>query len=141
MERIEKSLRNEIFSYANNKYGTQPEYLWASAPDYAVLRHNDNNKWYGVIMNITYEKIDPEKAGAVDILNVKLDDILYRDLLIQQEGYYIGYHIKRGKWISIALDGTVDLEDVYKLLDLSFQVTASGKNALQENQYDKLYCI
>ena len=97
----ESSIRNEVLDYARNIYGTQPEYLWASAPDYAVLRHSDNRKWYGLIMNITYDKIDPQKTGAVDILNVKLDDILFRDLLIQQEGYYIGYHIKRGKWIML----------------------------------------
>ncbi len=125
MKPIEHSLRSEIFAYAKNKYGTQPEYLWASAPDYAVLRHNDNNKWYGLIMNITYEKIDPQKTGAVDVLNVKLDDILFRDLLIQQDGYYIGYHISRGNWISIALDGTVELESICSLLDTSFTVTAS----------------
>ena len=33
------SLRAQVFAYAANQYGTTPEYLWAIAPDYAVLRH------------------------------------------------------------------------------------------------------
>ncbi len=127
MKTIENSLRSNIFAYARKKYGTKPEYLWKSAPDYAVLRHNDNNKWYGFIMNITYDKIDAHKTGAVDVLNVKLDDLLLRDLLIQQDGYYIGYHISRGNWISVVLDGTVELEAICHLIDVSFNATASKK--------------
>ena len=123
------SLRGKIFEYAEKKYGTSPEYPWARFPNYAVLRHADNRKWYGLVLNIPYGKIDTQKSGEadIDILNVKLDDLFLRDLLIQNEGYYIGYHISRGNWLSIALDGTVPLEDVCRWLDVSFEVTASAR--------------
>lgn len=125
MEKIKDSLRNEIFAYVKKKYGTKPEYLWERFPDYAVLRHEDNRKWYGIIMNIHYRKIDRAKDGYVDILNIKLDDVLLIDLLIQQEGYYRGYHISKGNWLSIALDGTIDLKTVCDLLDAGYKATAS----------------
>lgn len=125
MRKIEGSLRNEVLAYAKKKYGTKPEYLWERFPDYAVLRHEDNQKWYGLIMNIPYEKIDRKKSGNVDILNIKLGDILFRDLLIQQKGYYVGYHISRGNWLSVVLNGTVDLRSICDLLDASYGVTAS----------------
>ncbi len=127
MKRFDNSFRSKIFEYARKKYKTKPEYLWASAPDYAVLRHSDNAKWYGLIMNITYDKIDRSKSGEIDILNVKLDDMLLRDMLIQQEGFYKGYHISRGNWISIVLDRTVELDEICSLLDVSFAATASKK--------------
>ncbi len=127
MRTIEGSLRDEVFAYAKKKYKSKPEYLWAKFPDYGILRHSDNKKWYALIMNITYEKIDPERSGPVDILNVKLGDPLLRDLLIQQEGYYIGYHISRGSWLSVALDGTVALGEITNLIDMSFDATASNK--------------
>ena len=120
----EQSMRKQVFAYAANQYGTQPEYLWAIAPDYAVLRHNGNSKWYALIMDITYEKIDAQKTGPVDVLNVKLDDPLLCDFLIAQDGYYKGYHISRGNWVSIALDGTVPFDEISRLLDVSFRVTA-----------------
>ena len=119
------SLRTEVLDYAEKKYGTKPEYLWKRFPDYAVLRHEDNQKWYGLIMNISYEKIDAKKSGSVDILNIKLDDILLADMLTRQNGYYTGYHISRGNWLSVALDGTVDIKSVCGLIDTSYNVTAS----------------
>lgn len=125
MKTIEGSLRNEVLTYVKKKYGTEPEYLWIKFPDYAVLRHEDNQKWYSIIMNIPYEKIDCAKDGYVDILNIKLDDILMRDMLTKQAGYYIGYHISRGNWLSVVLDGTVDSESIYHLIDISYKVTAS----------------
>ena len=126
MDKAKSSLRGEVFAYAKKKYNTKPEYLWENYPDYAVLRHEDNNKWYGLIMNIPYNKIDSSKDGNIDLLNVKLDDPLLIDMLIhQQKGYYTGYHISRGNWLSIVLDGTVDIKSVCDLLDTSYKVTAS----------------
>ena len=121
------SMRSEVTGYIKKKYKADPEYLWKRYPDYAVFRHSDNRKWFGIIMNISYEKIDSEKSGMVDILNVKLEDILMRDYLISLDGYYPGYHISRGNWISIALDGTVPFEAVCELIDIGFSATASKK--------------
>ena len=45
------SYRQDVLSCASEQYGTEPEFLWASYPDYAVLRHR-NGKWYGVVMDI-----------------------------------------------------------------------------------------
>ena len=53
------------------------------------------------------------------------DSPLLVDLLTQQEGYLPGYHISRGNWISLLLDGTVPWEEVRALIDKSYQVTAS----------------
>ena len=121
------SMRSEVTGYIKKKYKADPEYLWKRYPDYAVFRHSDNRKWFGIIMNISYEKIDSEKSGMVDILNVKLEDILMRDYLVSLDGYYPGYHISRGNWISIALDGTVPFEAVCELIDTGFSATASKK--------------
>jgi len=121
------SMRSEVTEYIKKKYKADPEYLWKRYPDYAVFRHSDNRKWFGIIMNISYEKIDSEKSGMVDILNVKLEDILMRDYLVSLDGYYPGYHISRGNWISIVLDGTVPFEAVCELIDIGFSATASKK--------------
>ena len=47
----------------------------------------------------------------MDILNVKLGDPMLMDMLVQQPGYFYGYHMNRRNWISILLDGTVPLEE------------------------------
>ena len=45
-------LTQQVFEYVFTQYGTQPEYLWKTHPDYAVLRHADNRKWYTIVMNV-----------------------------------------------------------------------------------------
>lgn len=119
--------RNEIFEYARNKYNTLPEYLWERFPDYAVLRHKDNRRWYALIMNISKMKLGNYPDIPVDIINLKLSDPLAVDLLTQQEGYFRGYHIKRGNWISVLLDGSVGFDEICTLIDESFAATGKKK--------------
>jgi predicted DNA-binding protein (MmcQ/YjbR family) len=120
------SLREKLFAFAKKRYGTAPEYPWMRFPDYAVLRHTDHPKWFGLIMNIPYERLGEDRDGIVDVLNVKLADPILMDLMLQQPGYYPGYHLHKGNWISILLDGTVPFEDVCRALDESYRATASA---------------
>ena len=119
--------RNEIFKYVKEIYQSEIEYPWIKFPNYCVFRHKDNNKWYGLIMNIPYAKLGEDKEGLVDILNVKIDDFMLKEFLVKQKGIYEGYHIARGKWVSILLDGTVNINQIYDLIDKSFVATGKKK--------------
>ena len=100
-------------------------------PDYVTFRHADNQKWFALIMNITRDKLGLPGHEAVDILNVKAADLLLADLLVQQDGYFRGYPISRGNWISILLDGSVPLPDVVRWVDESYLATASKAERLK----------
>ena len=63
----------------------------------------------------------------MDIINLKLSDPLAAELLTQQEGYFRGYHISRGNWVSVLLDGSVSMDDIFGLIDESFAVTAKKR--------------
>ncbi len=127
-------MRERLFAYAKKKYHAEPEYLWSRYPEYAILRHSDNRKWFGLVMNVSQRKLGLDGESVVDILNVKLNDPLLVDLLIQESGFFRGYHISRGNWISILLDGSVPFEEVCRWLDESFQTTSSRKGIRQKNQ-------
>ncbi len=118
--------RQQIFDYAKEKYGTTPEYLWTRYPSYAVLRHSDNKKWYGVVMTVSKNRLGLQGTDAVDILNVKCDPVMI-DMLRQSSGFLPGYHMNKANWLSILLDGTVSDEQILDLLDLSFQMTAKNR--------------
>ena len=37
-----------------------------------IFRNYKNGKWYGVIMNIDYSKLDSKRRGEVEIIDLKL---------------------------------------------------------------------
>ena len=122
---MKMNMIEEIFSYVKKKYGVEPDYPFSTAPDYPVLRHEDNRKWFAIIMDAPGDKLGLQDTDRVDVINVKMGDPMLADMLIQQPGFFRGYHISRGNWISILLDGTVALEEICRWIDESYAVTAS----------------
>ncbi|MCR4704408.1 MAG: MmcQ/YjbR family DNA-binding protein [Saccharofermentans sp.] len=120
------SLRKKVIEYIKKKYNASPEFLWKRYPDYAVFRHDDNRKWFAVIMSVDADKLGVMGTGRVDIVDVKINDMVFRDILLQQEGYLSAYHMNKQNWITIRLDGSVDPDQVFRMIDESFQNTASN---------------
>ena len=117
---------NDVTGHIREEYGAEPEYMWARFPNYAVFRHKDNRKWFALVMDVSAEKLGlPEGRGKVWVLNLKLDDPLLTDMLIQQnKSCRPAYHSSRKNWISVLLDGSASLEDIIPLIRRSFEVTA-----------------
>ena len=120
-------MREQIFAYIKKKYKADPEFPWQRFPNYAVFRHADNRKWFGLVMDVPRYKLGLPGEDWVDILNVKVDDPIFADMLTRQEGFLPGYHISKGNWISILLDGTVSFDEVCRMIDTGFLATASKK--------------
>ena len=121
-----KSTRADVLAWAKTQYGTDPEYLWRSAPNDCVLRHGDNRKWYGIIMDIPRNKPGLPGEEIVDVLDVKVDPLLTGSLP-DGKGIFPGYHMQKGHWITLLLDGTVAENQIHTLLDMSFELTSQRK--------------
>ena len=114
--------RQEVFAYAKQQYGTEPDYPWMDTN--AVLRHADNKKWYAVILEVRREKLGLDGDGMLDVLNVKCDPILIGSLRLKP-GFHPAYHMNKDKWLTIRLDGSVSPAEIQNLIDLSFRLTRS----------------
>ena len=119
------TIREQLFAYIKKKYKAAPERLWARFPDYVIFRHEDNRKWFALIMDIPRNRLGLEGDDLVDVLNLKMPDPLLVDLLVSQPGYFRGYHLNHGNWISLLLDGTVPLEEICRWVEESYLTTAS----------------
>lgn len=119
------SIKERLIAHIEEKYKALPEHLWMREPNYAVFRHSDNQKWFAIIMDVPGRRLGLDRDDAVDILNVKVSDPLLLDFLVRQEGYLRGYHMNKGSWVSILLDGTVTFEEVCQRLKEGYMVTAS----------------
>ena len=116
-------MREKVLKWALDTYGAQPQYLWARYPDYAVLRHESNKKWYAIIMTVKKSSLGLDSEQEVDIIDVKCNT-LQIDFLAQQQGFFHGYHMNKNHWLTILLDGSVPLETVCSFIEHSFELTA-----------------
>ena len=41
--------------------------------------------------------------------------------------FWPAYHMNKDKWISVLLDGAVPQEEIFRLIDLSYQLTGPAK--------------
>ena len=121
------SVRAEVCRLIERKYGAAPERLWLRFPEYEVFRHADNRKWFALIMDIPAKKLGMTDSGIVDIINLKLPDSMLVQLFTSRPGFYSGYHISKGSWVSVLLDGSVPVDDIAPVIELSFMATASAK--------------
>ena len=132
--------REDIFAYVKQKYGIHEVYPLSTAPACPVMRHEDSRKWFVVIMDVPGEKLGCTGTEWMDVIDVKLDDPFLVSVLARQDGYYNGYHISRGNWVSITLDGTVPFEEICRWIDESFLTTAS-KQEKQKYRLPKEWII
>ena len=110
-----------IMTLVQAKYENQLEYLWEKSPDTGVLRHDDNQKWYAVLMKISWEKLDKSREGQVEVVNLKHDQVA--DLLVEK-GTYPAFHMNKRYWISLPLDDTLSDEQVLELFERSWFLTS-----------------
>ena len=116
-------ISNQICNYIYDLYGDVPEFLWKNAP-YGVFRNKENNKWYAIIMNIDGKYCNLK--GNIEVMNVKIkEDEL--DNLLKEKGIFKAYHMNKKKWISILLDGSVDIKRILDLIATSYDLISNSK--------------
>ena len=109
-----------IMAVVQEKYGNQLEYLWEKSPDTAILRHEGNQKWYAVLMKISWDKLEKGREGLVEAVNLKQDQV--SDLLVKK-GIYPAFHMNKRYWISVPLDDSLSDEEVFELIEKSWNLT------------------
>ena len=109
-----------IMAFVQEKYGNQLEYLWEKSPDTAVLRHEDNQKWYAILMRISWEKLDKGKEGEVEVVNLKNDQVAE---MLTLKGIYPAFHMNKSYWISVPLDDKLSDQQILDLIKTSWGLT------------------
>ena len=117
------SQRERMAIYIQNRYGVEPEHIWVRYPNYAVFRQRASRKWFAAVMDVAKKSIDLPGDGTADVMDLKCDPVLVGSLLAQ-DGFLPAYHMSKSSWISVLLDETVPDEQIYPLLELSYDSVA-----------------
>ena len=115
-------MKEKVFNFIKETFGAQPEYLWEDSPDTAAIRNKRNKKWFAAyIGNLKKSKLGLNGEGTVDILNLKCDP-LFQYTLVDNIGIFKAYHMNKTHWISVLLDGTVEMERLKFLICESYSL-------------------
>lgn len=115
--------RERITQYMQDAYGTEAEYLWADSPGNAIFRHSASKKWYAAMMRVLPKKLGLTGEEALDVMDIRCSTIMIGSLL-STKGFFPAYHMNKTHWISILLDGSVPDEQIFPLLELSYDSVA-----------------
>lgn len=123
---FKENISNEILQYASEQYGSDPEYLWADYPEFAVLRRRDNDKWYALLMNLPAKRLGLQGDEMIEVVDLRFDpDELPHKL--DGKRYFPGYHMNKKHWITVALDGSVPLDEILDYVDKSYELANKKK--------------
>ena len=52
-----KTLKKKCSNILKKEYGVEPDYPWGKYPSNAVFRHEDNKKWFALVMTVSKDKL------------------------------------------------------------------------------------
>lgn len=111
-----------VVQHMKDEYNAEAEFLWEKYPNYAVFRHQSNNKWFGIMMTIEGKKISSSLEGEIEIIDLK-ESAEKVAALVDGENYYRGYHMNKKYWYTIVLDDSVNDSELFHRIESSHSLT------------------
>ena len=115
-----------VADYVKKTYGDELEFLWEKFDDNAVWRRSDNKKWYGAVLTVARDKLGFDSKEKVEVLDLRTDPEKI-DEIIDGKKFFYGYHMNKRHWITVILDGSVGLEEIFKMIDISYEIAGKAK--------------
>lgn len=119
IEIFKSNYTKQVIKYVKEKYQEVPEFLWGENEATAAFRHKEDNKWYGVLLKVSKRKLGLDSDEIVEIIDVKIDT-KELEQLVDYKIYFPGYHMNKKHWLTIMLDGSVPIEEIYGFIDKSY---------------------
>lgn len=109
----------EIVQYVRTKYKDELEFLWEKFPKNAIFRRKDNKKWYAALLTIPQNKIGLEGNELTEIIDLRIDPTQVESL-VDGKRYFPGYHMNKKHWVTICLNKTIPLNEIFNWIDSSY---------------------
>ena len=113
---------NRITQLIYKRYGNEPEFLWEKFDGSGIFRNPESKKWYAGILDVEGSKINKNKKGIIEVLDIKLDPKEIQELLLEP-GFYPAYHMNKKSWITIILDESLSDKKIMELIEKSHKLS------------------
>ena len=113
----------KIVRHVREKYRDELQFLWKRFPHNAVFRRQDNAKWYAALLTVQKEKLGLSDEGVVEIIDVRMKPE-HVSGVVDGKKYFPGYHMNKKHWVTMCLDGSVPVAEIFSRIDESFALAA-----------------
>ncbi|AYE38313.1 hypothetical protein D1B17_06565 [Companilactobacillus zhachilii] len=109
----------KVIAHVTSTFGDNLEFLWKNFPQYAIWRRNDTKKWYALLLNVPKSKLGLDSDEIVTVMDFhgQPDEIVK---LVDNQKYFTGYHMNKHSWYTIILDGSVNNQEIFERLQVSY---------------------
>ena len=114
--------KQQLITYIKTEYGIEPDKPFPKDFESQVFRHQDNRKWFALIMTIPANRLGLASEELVDIVNLKCDPEMIGSIC-DRKIVFPAYHMNKWHWISVLLKGKRKNEQVESLVDFSYDLT------------------
>jgi len=118
---ITTDIQQKYLAFIKDKFGVLPEYPWDDLENMVFRCPND--KWFGLIMRIPYNKlgISGDENKKVWVVNLKADADKIPDL-IDNKSIFPAWHMSKKYWITVLLTTITDFNCLCKLTERSYEL-------------------
>lgn len=116
----------KIIKYIREKYDDGLEFLWEKYDNNAIWRNKANDKWYGLLLTVSKRKLGIDSDDIVEIIDLRYQKEKV-DEIINGKNVYPGYHMNKKSWITIILDDSIAIDEIYDLIDNSYELSSLKK--------------
>ncbi len=116
--------RLEFEALVLDKYAIKADYPFEEDFETGVFRHEENQKWFAIAMNISYGRLIPGREGSVDVVNLKCAPEVIESIAGVESGVFRAYHMNKTHWLTVALDGSCEDDMIDWLLGISYDLTS-----------------
>jgi predicted DNA-binding protein (MmcQ/YjbR family) len=113
----------KVIQYVQETYSDELEFLWKRFPNNAIFRRKDSNKWYAALLVLSKKKLGFDSDEIIDILDLRIETEALESILDGQK-YFPGYHMNKKHWYTICLDGSVQIDEIFRHIDESYKLSA-----------------
>ena len=118
--------KSEFERIVCERYSVEGDHPFEGDLDTTVFRHPSNRKWFGIVMQLSKYRLEGDSREIVTVINVKCPYEVASSFL-SEKGFYPAYHMNKRHWLTILLDGSVELDTVLWFLDISHDLTRARK--------------
>lgn len=109
----------QIITYVEQTHQDHLEFLWEKFAGNAVLRRQDNRKWYAALLTLAKIKLGLAETDTVEVIDLRGSPEEIEPLL-DGKRYFPGYHMNKKHWYTICLDGSVSTQEICERIEISY---------------------